>query len=488
MEVLNKSFSALADRFRTMSAAARLMAGLLLIVAVTCVGLLASRQPKSADMLMLSGEAIAPDQLPRTEAAFAKAGLSDYQIEAGRIRIPRSRNAAYMAALAAADALPANFGDILDKPLRQANPLMSRSQQEEMIKVARQNALASIIQKMKGVERAAVLYDREKKPGLGGGERVTASVTVQMQDKLDIQPEQVESLRRLLSGAIAGLKPHDIAVIDLNSGRSFTIDSSADRAAQDRYTDSKRQLEQRWAAKLRDALQFISGLAISVDVELDPKSPQRPQTAAVSLGIPLSYVEQATGRQMPGKTPAASLATTQSEIIAKIESQVRTLLADQTGGAESQLKVLVSVYPDVAHVAEPALQDEAIAWARQNASTLGLSGLAAMSLLILGSIVRRRPIRAMATAPAINNPAYDDEPATSWVASASPASSPLSMAESPLHRTETEAELKRVSQPAVTPVKPFRADPQLRDQLAEIVRDDPHVAARVLRSWIGSTN
>lgn len=484
MEVLNKSFAALADRLRTMSAVARLLAGLLLIVAITSIVLLASRQPKIANMLLLSGEVIAPDQLPRTEAAFAKAGLSDYQIEGGRIRIPRSRNAAYMAALAAADALPANFGDILDKPLRQANPLMSRTQQEEMIKVARQNALASIIQKMKGVERAAVLYDREKKPGLGGGETITASVTVQMQDKLELQREQVESLRRLLSGAIAGLKPHNIAVIDLNSFRSFNADSSADTAVQDRYADSKHQIEQRWIAKIRESLPFIPSVVISVDAEHDSASPQRLQRATVSLSIPLSYVEQAAGRQTSDKSPSGSLATSQPEIVAKVESHVRNLFAGQIAGLEPRLKVIVTVFPDVAHAAEPALTDEAWTWARQNASTLGLSGLAAVSLLVLGSIVRKRP----SSATAVNNPAYDHEPATSWTANAVPTASTFNITEQTRDRIETEAELERLSQPSVTPAKHFRANPLLRDQLAEIVRDDPHAAARVLRAWIGGTN
>ena len=178
----------------------------------------------------------------------------------------------------------------------------------------------------------------------------------------------------------------------------------------------------------------------------------------------------------------------QSEIVTQVESHVRSLIAGQTSAREPQLKVMVTVFPDVVQTSEPAWTDEALTWAKQNATTLGLSGMAAMSLLILGSIVRKRPSRAIASSTGVSNPAFNKEIATSWTADTTPAASTLSMTENPQDRAETEADLERLHQPSVTPVKPFRADPQLRDQLAEIVRDDPYAAARILRSWIGSPN
>jgi len=276
MDVVNRIGAAMAARLQALPVGARLLVGLMVIVAALSLAMLGSSPAPGPDMLLLGGDPLPPDQLPRVEAAFARAGLSDYQIDAGRVRIASDRNAAYMAAMAAADALPPNFSEILDKPLRESSPLMSRAQQEESIKIARQQALASIIQSMKGVQRAQVLYDRERKPGLAGGNNITASITVTMQRGEELQPPQVEALRKLLTGAIAGLEPRNVAVIDLGSGRSFSLDGVAPDSTP--HVPAPASVGERRQVSLHDA---------------NADQPQRNMTAQTPLGSKLDAPSRA---------------------------------------------------------------------------------------------------------------------------------------------------------------------------------------------------
>ena len=408
MEVFNKQCTALAERWRSMTVGARFVVGLLAMVGILSIAFLADREAPQADMLLLGGETIAPDQLPRTEAAFAKAGLSDYQIEGGRIRIPRGRNSAYLSALAAADALPRNFGEILDDAVRQTNPLMSRAQQEEMIKIARQNELAALIQKMKGVERASVIYDRVKKDGLRGGENITACVSVMLHENQSLQREQVVSLRSLVSSSIAGLEPNKVTVIDLNSGRSFQDVSTGDATA----------------------------AAIRTDI-----APKQEPFANQSASVPLRDTSRAA---------------------------VTTI---------------------------PAATDLAWDWARQHRNTLGFGSLGLVSLLLLRAIVRPRPTNATAESTPAASAALDSaspsraafvtslSAAEQNKAASTPATSELALADK-----TPESPVQTAAKSTTYPRSTALAEPLLRNELADLVRDDPHAAARVLRSWIGSPN
>ena len=101
-------------------------------------------------------------------------------------------------------------------------------------------------------------------------------------------------------------------------------------------------------------------------------------------------------------------------------------------------------------------------WLSRHADTLGLAALAAVALVVLRSIFKSL------AAPAAGGAA----PATNAVAS------PATLA----------TEQVRSRQPPRRPAIGFAAPPAtvLRDELAEVVRDDPRAAVSILRNWIGN--
>ena len=87
-------------------------------------------------------------------AAFGKAGLNEYEFEGNRIKVPRGKQADYMAALADAGALPHNFLDSLKKSLERRWPVCRSSQARRNGEVGLQDELSKIISKMNGIEYA----------------------------------------------------------------------------------------------------------------------------------------------------------------------------------------------------------------------------------------------------------------------------------------------------------------------------------------------
>src|SRR3954470_18519956 len=181
MDFLNKSFAQVSELFRTMTPGARVTAGLLLAVVVVSVGYLFQHSASGPDTYLFGGEPISSGQLDRIEAAIAKAGLSDFQREGFRIRVPSGQQAKYLAAVADAGALPPNFNTILENALEKGGPWESREATRERQKVARQQTLSEIVRGMAWVENAIVLYDDHESRGLREvtpTKQVSASVSV----------------------------------------------------------------------------------------------------------------------------------------------------------------------------------------------------------------------------------------------------------------------------------------------------------------------
>src|SRR5688572_25740991 len=113
MDFLNTSYAQISDLFRSMTVGARITAGLLLAVVVVSLSWLFQHQATGGRVELFDGQSFSASELNAMEAAFAQAGLSGYEVHRSQIRIPRSQQAAYVAALADAKALPAQWNQFL---------------------------------------------------------------------------------------------------------------------------------------------------------------------------------------------------------------------------------------------------------------------------------------------------------------------------------------------------------------------------------------
>jgi flagellar M-ring protein FliF len=561
MDFINKAYAQLADLFKSMTPGARITSALLLVVVVVSVAYLFNQHIAGPDDYLMGGEPFSASQLNAMQAAFGKAGLDGYQADGTRIKVPHGQQAKYMAALADANALPADFGDYLQKAVTTNGfSMVGSAQQEAAIKIAKQRELQNIINYMDGVEKASVQID--EKTSRGGFPQpkttLTAAVSIRSKGNQPLEESLVRGVRYLVAGSVAGMKPEAVTVVDGRTGQPYPGNGGDDNKSGgllDKYAEMRRYHEQRFQKNISDLLSFVPGVVVRTSVDLDPEilheensteydnkavafesrentltktneggSPggrpgvaaqggvnqpatvtaaaamknneetsqteqrkavpttqtrtvregRTPKRVTVSVVIPNTYYEEiwrkqnATPEGQPEKKPdAAALADVEKTENKKIQELIVPLLP---AAPDPALQVaIMTFYPsnNIAAVPEPTLQETAVAWLGQNWSAVGMGCLALLSLTMLRSMIKSTP----ATPPSVSStPAPMETPSTLALVTEDEPQEPV--------ENTARQRLKRHS----------ATGPSLRDELADIVREDPDAAVSILRTWIGTTS
>src|SRR5688500_5664824 len=156
MDFLNTAYVQLSDLFRSMTVGARITAALLLAVVVVSISWLFQHQVSGGGTELFSGQSFSNSELTAMEAAFAQAGLNDYDVQGGRIRIPRAKQAAYVAALADAKALPAHWNQYVARALESNSPFITQKEREDRLRIATQQELSLVLTNMDDIDNATV--------------------------------------------------------------------------------------------------------------------------------------------------------------------------------------------------------------------------------------------------------------------------------------------------------------------------------------------
>ena len=555
MDAINQAVAQVRELFLSMSPAARITSALLLGVIVVSLGYLVQSHGAGADDYLFNGDFLQTAEANRIEAAIAKSGLSGYARVGNRFRVPRGQTAAYLAAVANEGALPTNFDTLLQDTL-DSSPLLSDATRKQQWKAARERQLSMIVKMMEGVEDAKVLYDVRAGRGFEK-EQITATVSVQPAGNSAFGPHQVNMIRKAVAGAIAGLKPDQVTVLDL-SGGSRANGSGASPAANfdDPYYSTRIAYEERLRDGVKDLLADIPGLRVQVNAELDPvlgsesreisapsdgvpirqtkraeevannrvedrgpvgpraNGPGRtggdeavaksensvknehddvenfvpttekllkeaglvPKHVRVAIAIPSDYLELVWRERNPDKGPDyrpvnEDLDPIQGKVEDSIKGVVAPLLPKELAKStfsDVNVHFFQSLTPDA--IAPPSAATSALFWAAANMNTLLMAGLALVSLVMLRSMVKSIP------------------PSESVTAYGTPALLAESAASSLGAKGSSTARQDERSELSDRPKLKLKKGPSLKDDLLEIVREDPDAAAAILRGWIGNAS
>lgn len=198
-----------------------------------------------------------------------------------------------------------------------------------------------------------------------------------------------------------------------------------------------------------------------------------PTRVTMSIGVPMSYFLKLWRERNPqsaGTAPdKAALDQVATEEMAKIKTHVAKLLPQSEGVNDVAELVQVTPFQDITspEPAPPGMGQQLVVWLAENWTMLGMIALAVVALGMVRSLVRSAPVvagtAATTTASAsLPNPAeFGAEPEPAGAAAGADKSSPR---------------LKRFS----------NHGPTLRDELSQLVQEDPEAAANVLRTWISA--
>ncbi|MEN6404904.1 MAG: hypothetical protein ABFC77_00380 [Thermoguttaceae bacterium] len=319
MDFLNRAYSQLHDLFRSMTPGSRWAAALSAVVALSSLGYLLTHQTVTPDADLMHGVPVAASQLPKMEAALAKANLTNYRIDGASIRVPRGQEPVYMGALVDAKALPPNIGEALIAAVSNGNAFESRDARDERLKIARQTEMSLVIRSMPGIENAFVLYDVDMKTGFQREKLITATVSVKPVGDTQLDEARISSIRYFIAGAIAGLKPENVTVSDLNGRTWHGIAEDAGSADENLYISLKRTYEQDLKAKILNALCFIPKVTVEPTVVLDRER--------------LTHFRQEKRTPNDEPRPAGSTRSPRCSVLPNTAAILDSLLSGSTGDA-----------------------------------------------------------------------------------------------------------------------------------------------------------
>jgi flagellar M-ring protein FliF len=546
MDFLNQALAQLSDLFRSMTPGARITAGLLLAVVVISVGYLFQYQSASPDEFLFGGQFLTDGQLNQIEGALAQANLNDFERDGNRLRVPRGLRASYLAAIVDGGALPPNFHNYLENALSQGGPWESGEATKERLRIARQQMLGEIIRHMHWVQDAVVLYDEQPARGFRRTREVSATVSVTPIAGESLDPRRMRELQKLIAHAVVGMKVEDVVITSMGGPSGIGGDGGIfPESFDNEYYQTRVAYEQYKKNSILNALSDIPGVRVEVSAELDDTiqetvqnlKPDKQGTALKSLtveetsssgtldgGGPPGVTAQGPNRQgvLPqlaqretsktskttdeadllvgqeqralqrtGFTPKEDWATVtiprsyiatiwkqrnpdakdapkpedltgiQTALITQVEEIVLPLLTRQNKGEDEYKHVRVAVVDSIPMPAiePPSLASNAMAWTGRYWSSLAMIGVAMFSLMVIKSVVKGGPGGAspLASTPALSVQAEDRG-----------GSGDPSDPDAP-ERTRLRIK-KGVS---------------LKDDLAEMVREDPEGAAAILKAWIG---
>jgi flagellar M-ring protein FliF len=197
-----------------------------------------------------------------------------------------------------------------------------------------------------------------------------------------------------------------------------------------------------------------------------------PKRISISVGIPSTYFESVWRQRNPTppglttpRTPeAGALEQIQKDETDKIRSHVSTLIPQPAEGIDPASLVTVTTFQHVLTEPDPGPggTQQALAWLNNYWATLATVGLVVVSLLMLRSL-SRTPLAGASTQQSVLPQLAAQEAAD---------------AAKPAAATKPKSRFKRK----------LGAGTSLRDELTEMVREDPDAAANILRGWIGNAS
>lgn len=297
------------------------------------------------------------EELDAAEGAMQAGGIP-YRIQGTRLYVRPADRHNVVRLLYTAEALPAGSLFDMEAMVTDDNPFQSPAARSYAQNYAKGNELAKIIATYPSVRNASVLINPRTKRRIGGPSDVpTASVTVTLVPAKEMTFEMVEAFAKLISGAVAGLKPHNVTVVDGRSIRSYSV-PRPEEAATVGHWRIVQKLEERLLGKIRTKLAGIPGMRATVTVELDSSKrikqtsihdPPQPRlefqhsTEVASAAQPVEPGTQANIGQAVTAGPTGQRNTTEESNVENFEPRLRETETVEQGPTIKRVTAAVSI-------------------------------------------------------------------------------------------------------------------------------------------------
>lgn len=438
---------------------------------------------------LFGGQVLRDVEMDQIELAFGAEGLSGWKRDQGRILIPHESRHQYLAVLKQSAALPYSLRDSLADSEDSADFFESESERKRRQEREKARELGRKITTFGDIARASVYYDARSAGGFDQSVIQSASVALIPADGQPISPAQIRMIQDFICGAYAGMQPDQVTVIDASSRKTF-------RGDEDLLVRRRRQAEYELEQRLGELLSGYKGLRIAATSvvtasDLDPLAAETPSprpresnrvhsvgvtelAMRVSVGVPESQFHRQWIGTYHSRYPESSLVQqpTAEQIQAikeKVFENIRDavspfIAADGYGDSVSDAIHLWS-FPDA---------NENFQYADAGLATLSLERLTLAAKEHIWFVAPTVCLLAIASAFAFSALVMRLRSTTA----------------APTVSAPTEA-TRRESRPMATGTRIDSSqehvavnEASLKDDLADMVEQNPELAAQIVHSWM----
>ncbi|MEM7782537.1 MAG: hypothetical protein AAF939_00945 [Planctomycetota bacterium] len=250
----------------------RFRAFALAVVVVAIVTLLQVQQLKrNLPMCQILGnQGFEVAELQEIEIALSKSDLTQYRIENGHLKVPVSQKAKYLKAIADADALPGEH-EMSEQSDRAAfNPFLSRTQQIAIQKIEKKQQIKEMVSRLPFVRQAWFEMDQVESNSAFQAPQQSAVISIRPLDQQALSDQNVHTVKRMISGAVAGLHVEDIVVIDLSIGFAHHDHNDPNLVQQQRIQQLTKGYQKSYRDAILTATRKFEGIDVEVTVEVIP--------------------------------------------------------------------------------------------------------------------------------------------------------------------------------------------------------------------------
>lgn len=263
-----------------------------LLILAALVLLQAGNLKRPVKMCKLFEQCSASDEdLQRMQLAFGKSGLNEFKVVDGKLMVPKSEHSIYLQSLSENDGIPRDLRTQNDN-FSNNNPFLSRSQQLSLENAQKKRQIRDMVVRLPFVDQAWFEMDQSRSRSAFQRPKQSAVISIRPATEVTLNESHVDTVKRMIGGAIAGLDLSEIVVIDLSAGYAHQDSTDPSTTQQVRFQRIAFEQQRIYESRIREALKDYPGLDVTVQVDVS-EAPQKvdkvaakpvlgPQTIAVA--------------------------------------------------------------------------------------------------------------------------------------------------------------------------------------------------------------
>lgn len=426
-------------------------------------------------VVLFQQDSLSSLQLQRMETVWAKAGLMEYSIEQGQVKVPWRSKGRYLTAVADAQALPPTLGSSVNDAINDGHVLESPQQRQSRMQLIRDQQLANIIKSIEGVEDAAIRIEESKPVGFKEHATKKAMVIVRPGGDRILRPDRIHTIRNLVAESTVGLRVEDVSVADLGLSYVYHGDLAIAIREAPAWASSKwkKDFESEWVRRVASLIEPQYQPSVSVNATL-VEGRLFPRDVEIAIELPRAALMQQlilkrpSGNSEQNPPTAGDLERFLGQIQQDIDRRLAILSqgAQEDANASEPARTLASIKVTLGEqIPRPGVFTEKFAWDQPNSLVAAtILSMAAIGVVAIG-IGFLRDLATTAPRKAV-----------------SPQDTRMNVPREIFHGNELGSLAAAARDPTAEEPTPASST-VIQEELTNLMRDDPKAAAELLRRW-----